>query len=1448
MSVSNTFVSGRLTPTDFIVDPIGDSPSPTFTIVSLSNRSLRPEQVLSLQIFDRAEAVLKTVRISLDELRAKITIPPSLTEEFSSLTAPAFLARNGSTAHITTRVSAIIRKTLFMNRLSYIEAITSAQCEREFEESLALLSTNIDNPFHAARLSAIVERWFRSIKTDLTKEMHSEGTYYQEIQRILSAYTKLWKKESALPREEQIFRRKTLDFLSSWFAFLKTCYADLPDPSTGNLIPKVFFTRSKFNDPAPRSLLFMLQADEEYMRVIEPERPYACGDIASAYDETELAQFFFEFHSLFLQCLDLKKVQEVFDFVKTFAPVTFANHMSLYRAKNCMELLRGGIESQVIYSLDPARLFTSHCAHCVANIFFITRNLETMSIEDLLTQLDLCTCHPEDYTLAAGGAGAAASKTKMSSLPLDQTVHGLPLFVLDQVLDPKRAWADGKKAALLDALTRRISHQARRCDIPVTLCIRFRLLYAAKYLVQKGWGTKEQSSSFARTSGKWSFHNPIICIAKWLWIRENLTNEQRDLLADTFIALMENAAYAHIPQRLRADVDVRVCGYLIKAYALYPRALSLLHEYILSAHTVTTSTKHFLLLNSRENPTGIHYLYARSVIDETACTRHLSEDFTALSPEDLLIKIEQLKGHLQAQLRIARKDSYFLDLSLVNTCKKYKALIKSKLKEAPHPRLEEQYRDFCRCYDIVVCNDIILNELRAVSSEYRRYVNAAEGEKVLSGKLYYYIASWSSDNICDATEIQKSLPRHTHDIRRNLWALVRANVLAEKERCTTDLFWHTRVATFLHGTRLTPGMLQKKGLLPRGEMEEGGIVPFSGERGGSITTINTHHISGSIMLAKRHLNDEATLFLSNSRSRFADAVDYSRKRSSLSTGGRTMGFDLEEALKSISPQYVLTMIHIAAEIVSEERSGYFLQCRRVYRIAEDILTLRSFDPALTGHIEEQLKPLISALLKERKCSYTDPVTGAITLCDITSLKPSADFLLNVLERIHRSISLPLDTVLTDADRALLAANISVVFGSTHIPRYSAVHVLHPEVVARGKQSFGSQIDVAFAAEHQVSALREYMDPLDVRVYSYETGLYQELLQTIAHENRTAFEASLRLLREVDALQARLCFYIDHDILPAYGKPFLENATYRVDGKTHPVEYHFYSPYNYHMQAAKYSDYLSDVREKRVCARQIHGKMHAVRTAIAAQVLVTLHKRGCGYIDTGEQLDPFLVSLAASAHDWVREDDSIDRWDEEGAAAFAGYLQTAHPVYLAKLGHETARAPAGGGGAAAVTASVADAAEWPHTVYESDADREMQPLIETYRTALAHKDPHGGVFTTTVQKIVHDADCLEINRCIDPAQFDKSRLCFVADNIMKESLQNALIAEWQCLIQMTEKPSLKLYLEDLPDGYYFSVLHIIAKHPDKFPLLNETLEEQMEHTQEIESPLAIDLALCLLGTT
>lgn len=214
-------------------------------------------------------------------------------------------------------------------------------------------------------------------------------------------------------------------------------------------------------------------------------------------------------------------------------------------------------------------------------------------------------------------------------------------------------------------------------------------------------------------------------------------------------------------------------------------------------------------------------------------------------------------------------------------------------------------------------------------------------------------------------------------------------------------------------------------------------------------------------------------------------------------------------------------------------------------------------------------------------------------------------------------------------------------------------------------------------------------------------------------------------------------------------------------------------------------------------RYWHGVMHSMRVTLFAHIIASLHHDAGNNI----QSSPKNLLIAAAMHDSAREDDGIDYWDSESGEKCRQLLMEVNKNFDEE-----------------------EANRLQHAITEKD---DSEP-------------------TSLEQKIIHDADCVEIFRCLPrDSDFQADRLWITKD--LDEEITVQLVEEAKRFIKLTEKPAIKELVENSgsPLLYLYqmieyanekfgefelmrsAVFHIrdVTESPDKY-LLTPEVEEMM----------------------
>ncbi len=259
-------------------------------------------------------------------------------------------------------------------------------------------------------------------------------------------------------------------------------------------------------------------------------------------------------------------------------------------------------------------------------------------------------------------------------------------------------------------------------------------------------------------------------------------------------------------------------------------------------------------------------------------------------------------------------------------------------------------------------------------------------------------------------------------------------------------------------------------------------------------------------------------------------------------------------------------------------------------------------------------------------------------------------------------------------------------------------------------------------------------------------------------------------------QEAIATIIQSTALPRYKEPMPIDPSYR-DGLLCPrVSLS-------HLDEDEYLQHLNKIEKKLTPARGIHGSMHCVRVALWTQLLSRVYEKlGKEKID-----HPILLATTGAFHDIARENDKgFDYWDEEGAEALERLLN------------------------------------------RLDLTDEQK---KAYVQAIREKDPSNGAFSSDIQRIVHDADCLDIIRVVGTWHFSKKELCFYHFNPNKKDFCDRLINEIGDFINITENFQVRTYLEHHSEDFYGDLVRLLfamnRNDPNKFSSITSLLKSDME---------------------
>jgi hypothetical protein len=189
-------------------------------------------------------------------------------------------------------------------------------------------------------------------------------------------------------------------------------------------------------------------------------------------------------------------------------------------------------------------------------------------------------------------------------------------------------------------------------------------------------------------------------------------------------------------------------------------------------------------------------------------------------------------------------------------------------------------------------------------------------------------------------------------------------------------------------------------------------------------------------------------------------------------------------------------------------------------------------------------------------------------------------------------------------------------------------------------------------------------------------------------------------------------------------------------------------------------------------RRWHGVPHACRVAIFSEIIGSIYQEA-GFAESKTKGN---LQIAAGLHDCARQNDGTDLWDKESGAKAKEILQD--------LG-----------------------------VAQEETD--------FFEKAVAEKDSKTP--SSLEQRIIHDADCIEIKRCLHSDKDFKATELWIMKQLDTD-LVNQFIAEATLWIQLTEKPEIKAFIEASENPYacFHQILNYVNRQYGKLELLSRHL--------------------------
>lgn len=270
-----------------------------------------------------------------------------------------------------------------------------------------------------------------------------------------------------------------------------------------------------------------------------------------------------------------------------------------------------------------------------------------------------------------------------------------------------------------------------------------------------------------------------------------------------------------------------------------------------------------------------------------------------------------------------------------------------------------------------------------------------------------------------------------------------------------------------------------------------------------------------------------------------------------------------------------------------------------------------------------------------------------------------------------------------------------------------------------------------------------------------------------HDQFASYNPSIYEEARKKPLREGIGMLLESAVLPIYKTPMPQISTYKSALGKFRVR-------NGELTNGAYKNRMKDIENKKRPARGHHGTMHAARVTLWTEIFRSV------YADIGEVVDnPLLLAIAGAFHDAARESEGVDYWDGESAELLKTFLECIQ-------------------------------------IHPEEAS--------LYILAVRDKDPPGKKFTSIIQKIIHDADCVDIIRVIGWGGFNPKYLACYEQVKNKGIPIDNLIKEMGDFIDYTESFDMRRDFEHQGTNFYADLINIILSNSDRFPELFKILSK------------------------
>ncbi len=709
----------------------------------------------------------------------------------------------------------------------------------------------------------------------------------------------------------------------------------------------------------------------------------------------------------------------------------------------------------------------------------------------------------------------------------------------------------------------------------------------------------------------------------------------------------------------------------------------------------------------------------------------------------------------------------------------------SELAEAEQALMRQAFNHLVASYNAIVDGHDSLKLLRIFSEELR--LRAQENSRNHPSKALSRFASlWHPRGLWSEDSIHHNLQFTSDTQRKTFWKITRQHFIEAYQRVEKDLkarrFYELHQVDALHGTKSSnlPSMTRTGMLLSAGKLMEKsssehpytGTLAFSGEFCGSHNPnggCNAKRISCERFThnwthyrdPKRYPNCKKQRFLWLAATRLLVSEFYARRNQ----GGESlqnMQYSLDSAMTWLNPKFVARQI---------DKVRIPLSIQRVRLCETEEVARKALQP---------LQTTLQAAVKD----------GTVA----QAVQKTVDRLLNLMIQ-----PLPKGAHYNPEEVELIRHPFPVVLASTTEDPVYIESVGTQEFFLQDERVLGRDMQIAFCPRENLDQARGIFGKLGMTVFDLDDARLLEMQQMTSGSAKLDLEKSIKGLRVSgrEANQIRVSYHLTR-ILKQYTKPYPSAPTFQQDGQTLPLQ----NPY-YGGSATTHEEYATAVKAGRALPRDIHGLMHATRTAIAARLFSNAAQR-----KGKEKSRTVKLAIAGACHDIMRQDEGPDRWDSKSGEFAATYVRR-------------------------------------HLGYSKEKAEEV-------RFAIAEKDPESGTFTSSEQAHLHYADQLEILRVLmgmhtreAPTQQHREHAIasFRRDDLRNSKLFSEkeitqLLVEWSYLIRITDTQAIKLALERSQVDYYTTILQMIDKL--KLKMVKKLLKHEIRFSRKTITASSVEI--------